>query len=211
MLEHAKPDLIQQPSSCLLEHHCSILLFHQFPWQHVLSCMNMAVDLSWWFQERWFHEQSVPACMNKPVNKHRVQACQQPCSSWPAQPCPSLSTTLSKPVNNTVQACPQHCPSLSTTIFKLASSTMFKPVNNTVQACQQHYPKPCPQHCPSLSTTIFKLAQPCSSLSTRKNKLCIFTCVNGVSIGSWGDKYGPYPHNNHPWWWTSKPFKPEYN
>ena len=22
------------------------------PWQHVLSCMNMAVDLSWWFQQR---------------------------------------------------------------------------------------------------------------------------------------------------------------
>ena len=22
------------------------------PWQHVLSCMNNAVDLSWWFQQR---------------------------------------------------------------------------------------------------------------------------------------------------------------
>ena len=41
---------------------------------------------------------------------HAFQACQQHYSSWPAQPCSSLSTTL----------------------FKLASSTMF-------QACQQHY------------------------------------------------------------------------
>ena len=61
--------------------------------------------------------------MFKPVNNHvqagqlnHVKAYQQPCSSWPAQPCESLSTTL----------------------FKLASSTMIKPVNNTVQACQQH-------------------------------------------------------------------------
>ena len=48
------------------------------PWQHVLSCMNMA---SCWFimmvpttlfksvpSSR--HEQSVPTCMNKPVNNH---------------------------------------------------------------------------------------------------------------------------------------------
>ena len=28
MLEHAKPDLIQQPSSWLLKHRYSILLFH---------------------------------------------------------------------------------------------------------------------------------------------------------------------------------------
>ena len=36
--------------------------------------MNMAVDLSWWFQERcsslFVHEQSVPTCINKPVNNH---------------------------------------------------------------------------------------------------------------------------------------------
>ena len=39
-------------------------------------------------------------------NTHE-QACQQHCSSWPVQPCSSLSTIL----------------------FKLANSTMFKPVN----------------------------------------------------------------------------------
>ena len=57
----------------------------------------MAVDLSWWFPTTLFksvrsssHEQSVPTCMNKPVNNHvqagqlnHVEACQQPCSSWP--------------------------------------------------------------------------------------------------------------------------------
>ena len=64
-------------------------------------------------------EHSVPTCMNKPVNNHvqagqfnHVQVCQQYCSSWPVQPCSSLSTTL----------------------FKLASSTMFKPVNRQKQA-----------------------------------------------------------------------------
>ena len=33
------------------------------PWQHILSCMNMAVDLSWWFQQ-W------TVCSN-----NHVQAC----------------------------------------------------------------------------------------------------------------------------------------
>ena len=47
--------------------------------------------------------------------------------------------------------------SLSTTLFKLASSTMFKPVNNTVRSS---WP-----------------AQPCSILSTGKNKQCVFMCV----------------------------------
>ena len=92
------------------------------------------------------------------------------------------SSTMSKPVNNTVQAgqlnhvqaCQQHCSiwpaqpwtSLSTILFKLASSTMNKPVNNTVQvgqlnheqACQQHYSSWPVQPCASLSTTLFKLA-----------------------------------------------------
>ena len=45
-------------------------------------------------------------------NMHE-QACQQHCSSWPAQPCSSWQA--------------QPCSSLSTTMFKLASSTMFKP------------------------------------------------------------------------------------
>ena len=38
MLEHANPDLIQQPSSWSLQHRCSILLF-----QHSL---NIAIDLA---------------------------------------------------------------------------------------------------------------------------------------------------------------------
>ena len=35
---------------------CNIIVVQScyfiIPWQHVLSCMNMAVDLSWWFQQR---------------------------------------------------------------------------------------------------------------------------------------------------------------
>ena len=113
------------------------------PWQHVLSCMKMAVDLSWRSQQRsgMFVHQALNSLFQhawtslsttifklaswttfKPVNNHvqagqlnHEQACQQPCSSWPAQPCSSLSTTM----------------------FKLASLTMFKPVNNHVKACQQ--------------------------------------------------------------------------
>ena len=103
------------------------------------------------------HEQSVPTCMNKPVNNHvkagqlnHVQACQQHYSSWPAQPC-------FKPVNNTiqagqlnhVQACQQHYSSWPV-------QPCFKPVNNTIQAGQFNY---------------------VSSLSTGKNKLCVFTSV----------------------------------
>ena len=50
------------------------------PWQHVLSCMNMAIGLSRWLQQRCSNlsvqicpfikpcTQSVPTCMNKPVN-----------------------------------------------------------------------------------------------------------------------------------------------
>ena len=77
VLECAKPDLIQQPSSWLT--CCNIAVqsyYFIIPWQHVLSCMNMAVDLSWWFQQRcsslFVHQamnmQSVPTRMNKPVN-----------------------------------------------------------------------------------------------------------------------------------------------
>ena len=75
-----------------------------------LSLFNLVISSS--------HGQSVPTCMNKPVNNH-VQAGQL----------------------NHVQVCPQPCPSLSTmfklarsTMFKLVNSTMFKPVNRQKQA-----------------------------------------------------------------------------
>ena len=55
-----------------------------------------------------------------------VQACQQHCSSCQL---------------NIVQVCQQHCT------FMLASSTMFKPVNNTVQAGQLNHVQACQQHC----------------------------------------------------------------
>ena len=100
------------------------------------------------------------------------QACQQPCSSWPAQPCSSLSTTM----------------------FKLASSTMFKPVNNTVHAGQLNHVQACQQHYsswPVATSTMFKPvnnhacsswpAQPCSSLSTTLSKLASSTMFKPVN------------------------------
>ena len=52
MLEHAKPDLIQQPSCCF------IMMVPTMLFKSVRSSS---------------HEQSVPTCMNKPINNH-VQA-----------------------------------------------------------------------------------------------------------------------------------------
>ena len=47
MLEHAKPDLIQQPSLWLLYHRCSILLFrHSLTTCSIMYSMNNPVDLS---------------------------------------------------------------------------------------------------------------------------------------------------------------------
>ena len=85
-------------------------------------------------------------------NMHE-QACQQHCSSWPAQSCTSLSTTM----------------------FKLASSTMFKPVNNTVQAGQLNHVQACQQPCSSWP------AQPCTSLSTTMFKLASSTMFKPVN------------------------------
>ena len=74
-------------------------------------------NLSRWFQQRCsslFVHQAMNS-LNKPVNNtvqavhvqtgqvNNVEACQQPCSNWPAQSCSSLSTTMFKPVNNHVQ------------------------------------------------------------------------------------------------------------
>ena len=62
------------------------------PWQHVLSCMNNAVDLSWWFQRcssLFVHPWIVCSNMHE-------QDCQQHYSSWPAQPRLSLSTGKGK-------------------------------------------------------------------------------------------------------------------
>ena len=45
--------LIEQDCSLLLSlFHCSILLFSHSLISNILSCMNNAVDLSWWFQQR---------------------------------------------------------------------------------------------------------------------------------------------------------------
>ena len=70
MLEHAKSDLIQQPSSWLYHtavHHCDIAV--QFITIDGFTLFKSFCPSS--------HEQSVPTCINKPVN-NTVQASQPP-------------------------------------------------------------------------------------------------------------------------------------
>ena len=129
----------------------------------------------------------------KPVNNtvqagqlNHVQACQQYCSSWPAQ-------RMFKPVNNIVQARQlNQCSSLSTILFKLGSSTnvqagqfnhvqacqqhcsswpaqpMFKLVNNTVQAGQLNHVQACQQTKKKAAAFLRVIAKPCKYLPTRK-------------------------------------------
>ena len=120
------------------------------PWQHVLSCMDMAVDLSWWFPNNVVQACSFIKPWTVCSNMHE-QACQQPCSSWPAQPWTSLSTTM----------------------FKLASSTMLKPVNNHVQAGQFNHEQACQQPCSSWQLNhVQACQQPCSSWQLNHVKAC---------------------------------------
>ena len=74
------------------------------------------------------HEQ---ACQ-QPCSSWPAQPCSrwpaQPCSRWPAQPCSSLSTKMFKLASSTM------FKMASSTMFKMASSTMFKPVNGQKQA-----------------------------------------------------------------------------
>ena len=79
--------------------------------------------------------------------------------------CSSLSTTMSKPVNNHVQA---------GQLNHVQTGQL-----NHVQACQQPCSSWPAQPCSSLSTTMFKLApaQPCSSLSTCKTAMRFYVHV----------------------------------
>ena len=105
----------------------------------------------------------------KPVNNtvqagqlNHVQACQQHCSSWPAQPCSSLSTILFKLASSTnVQACQQHCSSSP-------AQPMFKLVNNTVQAGQLNHVQACQQTKKKAAAFLRVIAKPCKYLPTRK-------------------------------------------
>ena len=161
MSAHAKPDFDTTTKFMVVVTSLFNLVISSFP--DNMYSTNMAVDLSWWFQQRcsslFVHQATnslfqhawtslsttlfklASSTMFKPVNNavqvgqlNHVQACQQHCSSWPAQPCSRLSTTMSK----------------------LASLTMFKPVNNHVQAGQLNHVQACQQ---------------------AKSKLCVFTCV----------------------------------
>ena len=84
MLKHTKLDLIQQPShGC-----CNIAVqscYFIIPWQHVVSCMNMAVGLSRWFQQR---------CSSLSVHEAMNSLLQH---AWT-----SLSTTLFKLASSTM-------------------------------------------------------------------------------------------------------------
>ena len=150
-------------------HGCCNIAVQSFyfiiPWQHVLSCMY----------ERRVH------------------------TSW---------TFVHQATNSLFQ---HAWTSLSTTLFKLASSTMLNHVQagqpnhvqagqlnhvqagqlNHVQAGQLDHVQACKQHCSSWSAQPCSSwpahkcwswpAQPCPSLSTGKNKLCVFTCVHCIS------------------------------
>ena len=80
-------------------------------WQHVLSWMNVAVDLSWWFQQR---------CSNLFVHQAMNSLFQH---AWT-----SLPTTMFKLASSTMFKL------ASSTMFKLTSSTVFKSVNRQKQA-----------------------------------------------------------------------------
>ena len=91
MLEHAKLDLYNnQVHGC-----CNIAvqsLFHHSLTTCSIMCIMMVPTTLFKFIRLSSHEQSVLACMNKPVQQHCSSCPAQPCSSWPAQPCSSLST-----------------------------------------------------------------------------------------------------------------------
>ena len=105
-------------------------------------------------------------------NMHE-QACQQPCSSWPAQPCHQV---CQQPYSSWSA---QPCSSLSTTMLKLVSSTlsttMSKPVNhvqagqiNHVQAGQLNH----------VQAGQLNHVQP---VNRQKQAVCFYVCICGRS------------------------------
>ena len=109
MLEHAKPDLIQQPSSWLLHNIAVQSCYFIIPWQHVLSCIKpliyqdgsnnvakVCLFIKPWTV--WTRRSTTlfKLAMFKLDQLNHVEACQQPCSNWPAQPHSSLSTGKNK-------------------------------------------------------------------------------------------------------------------
>ena len=121
-------------------------------------------------------------------NMHE-QACQQPCSSWPAQPCHQVcqQPCSSWPAQPCHQVCQQPysswsaqpCSSLSTTMLKLVSSTlsttMSKPVNhvqagqiNHVQAGQLNH----------VQAGQLNHVQP---VNRQKQAVCFYVCICGRS------------------------------
>ena len=105
-------------------------------------------------------------------NMHE-QACQQPCSSWPAQPCHQV---CQQPCSSWSA---QPCSSLSTTMLKLVSSTlsttMSKPVNhvqagqiNHVQAGQLNH----------VQAGQLNHVQP---VNRQKQAVCFYVCICGRS------------------------------
>ena len=104
------------------------------PWPRVLSCMNMAVDLSWWFQQR---------CSSLFVHQAMNSLFQHAWTSLSTTMFKLASSTMFKPVNNHVQACQ---------LNHVQAGQL-----NHVQACQQPCSNWPAQPCSSLSTGKNKL------------------------------------------------------
>ena len=62
------------------------------------------------------------------------QVCQQPCSSWSAQPCSSLSTTMSKPVNHVQAGQINHVQAGQLNHVQAGQLNHVQPVNRQKQA-----------------------------------------------------------------------------
>ena len=90
-------------------------------WQHVLSCMNMAVDLSWWFQQR---------CSSLFVHQAMNSLFQH---AWTTMFKLASSTTFKLASSTMFKLASLTMFKLaSSTMFKLASSTMFKLASSTI-------------------------------------------------------------------------------
>ena len=132
---------------------CNMVVIPSFPdnmFYHVYECgcwfITMVPTTLFKSVRSSSHEQSVPTCMNKPVNNHvqagllnHVQTCQQhcsswptqPCSSWPAQPCSSLSTGKNKLCVVCVSTWYQHETHLNTATKLIQKSSQRNQINQT--------------------------------------------------------------------------------
>ena len=110
---------------------------------HVLSCMNNAVDLSWWFQQRcsslFVHQtmdslfRLASSAMFKLVSSTMFKLVSSAMFKL-------ASSTMFKLVSSAMFMLVSSAmfKLVSSTMFKLVSSTMFKPVNRQKQAVRSY-------------------------------------------------------------------------